>query len=79
MMLVNFLLILCAVTLTGVSGQEFKGFFVQARIVADDSTCVGSFAVGFGVADAGNSRLSSCTVNTVRLNFVTLFLLSYDR
>ena len=51
------------VTLTGVSGQEFKGFFVQARIVADDSTRVGSF----GVVDSDNSRLSSCQIDTVRL------------
>ena len=55
-------------TLTGISGEEFKGFFVQARIVADDVTRVGSFAVGLGVADSGNSRLSSCAVNTVRLD-----------
>ena len=53
-------------TLTG--DQVFKGFFVQARIVADDVTRVGSFAVGLGVADSGNSRLSSCVVNTVRLS-----------
>ena len=61
----NLSILLCAVTLTGVSAQnpEFKGFFVQARIVADDTTRVGSF----GVVDADNSRLSSCAVSTVCL------------
>ena len=57
-------------TLTGVSGEEFKGFFVQARIVADDSTRVGSF----GVVDADNSRLSSCTIDTVRLQCRLTFI-----
>ena len=59
----NLNLLLCTVTLTGVSGQEFKGFFVQARIVADDSTRVGSF----GVVDADNSKLRPCTTDTVCL------------
>ena len=49
-------------TLSGVNGEVFRGFFVQARIVADDASRVGSF----GVVDADNSRLSSCLINTVR-------------
>ena len=55
--------LLCTVTLTGANGEEFKGFFVQARMVADDSTRVGSFEV----IDDTNSRLSSCPIDTVRL------------
>ena len=57
------------VTLSGVSDEEFRGFFVQARTVAD-STRVGTF----GVAEASNSRLSSCPTATVRFVYSDLLL-----
>ena len=46
----------------GPRAPAFRGFFVQARMVADDTTRVGTF----GVMDTTNSKLSDCPTNTVR-------------
>lgn len=46
-----------AVTVRSISGAEqFRGVLLQARLVADDTTPVGSFT-----ATDPNTRLSSCT------------------
>ena len=47
-------------TLSGDNGEQFRGFFVQARVAADDSR-TGTF----GVVDGDNSQLSSCPTDTV--------------
>lgn len=52
---------LSAVTLTGNAGENFRGFLIQTRTVADDNTPIGTFTVN----DATNSRLSSCTPSNV--------------
>ena len=57
----------------GPRGENFRGFFVQARMVADDTTRVGSF----GVVDATNSRLSNCPTTTVRYAYNTLLIAIY--
>ena len=44
-----------AVTLSGSGGEEFRGFLVQARTVADDSP-VGTF-----IDNGDDQALSSCT------------------
>ena len=44
-------------TLSGNDEEQFKGFFIQARLVADDTSRVGSFSV----VDEANSKLSACT------------------
>ena len=50
------------VTLVGNDEQQlFRGFLIQARIVADDTTYAGIF----GVVDSDNSQLSPCSRNTV--------------
>ena len=48
--------------LPGPRDSAFRGFFVQARMVVDDTTRVGTF----GVMNATNSKLSDCPTNTVR-------------
>ena len=52
----NMHFILNAVTLSGNSGEQFRGLLVQTRTVADDSR-VGMFTV----TDEANTRLSECT------------------
>ena len=47
------------------SGETFRGFLVQTRMVADD-TVVGTFATN----GAANMRLSSCTPANVRIPVV---------
>ena len=49
-----------AVTISGPEDDYFEGFFVQSRLVSDDTTRVGVFA-----ATDPNSRLSSCPKETV--------------
>ena len=44
-------------TLSGNNGEIFRGFFVQARLVADDTSQTGAFVV----VDSDNSKLSACT------------------
>ena len=47
----------CAVLLSDPLGsQTFRGFFVQSRLMADDTTRVGTFTV----LNPTNSRLSLC-------------------
>ena len=41
--------------------QQFRGFFIQTRLVADDKTRVGTFVT----VDTVNTRLSSCTPASV--------------
>ena len=48
-----------AVTLSGSGGEEFRGFLVQARTVADDSP-VGTF-----IDNGDDQALSSCTPSEV--------------
>lgn len=42
---------------------QFRGFLVQARLQADDTTRVGTF--GIEPASQADTRLSSCTPDTV--------------
>ena len=49
-----------AVSVSGNTGEQFRGFFVQARLMSDDTTRVGVFTVTESL-----SRLSSCPVTTV--------------
>ena len=50
-----------AVTISGTEEDDyFEGFFVQSRLMSDDTTRVGVFA-----ATDPNSRLSSCPNETV--------------
>ena len=59
------IIVIHTVTLYGLPGPRnsaFRGFFIQARMVADDMTRVGTF----GVMDTTNSKLSDCPTNTVR-------------
>lgn len=51
------------VSLAGNNGEQFRGVFVQARLMADDTTRVGTFAVSD--SSASDTRLSSCPTNTV--------------
>ena len=50
---------LCAVTLSGSGGEEFRGFLVQARTVADGSP------VGVFTDNGDDQKLSSCTPQEV--------------
>lgn len=52
-----------SVALSGPEDDYFEGFFVQCRLVSDDTTRVGVFA-----STDANSRLSSCPVKTVSMN-----------
>ena len=54
-----------AVTLSGNNGEIFRGFFVQARLVADDTSQTGTFVV----VDPDNSKLSACTPSSVGFGF----------
>ena len=60
-MTLGYIVAFIAVTLSGNDGRQFRGFLIQARIIADDTTYAGSF----GVADSVNSQLSPCSRNTV--------------
>ena len=51
------------VSLAGNNGEQFRGIFVQARLMSDDTTRVGTFAESASSAD--DTRLSSCPTNTV--------------
>ena len=64
-----------AVTLSGSGGEEFRGFLVQARTVADDSP-VGTF-----IDNGDDQALSSCTPSDVHKcpcdnSLVTIILLA---
>ena len=48
----------------GYNGTKFKGFLVEARLMADDDTNVGTFAVD---PDEKDTRLSSCSPDTVSM------------
>ena len=48
------------VSLSGGSGTPFKGFLIQARLMSDDTTVVGSFS-----SPPVGTRLSSCTTSQV--------------
>ena len=48
------------------SDVTFRGFLVQTRLIADDTTLVGTFATN----GAANMRLSSCTPASVRIPVV---------
>ena len=64
-----FHVIVFSVSLSGNDQEQFRGFFVQARLVADDNTRTGTF----GVADTTNSKLSACSPASVsRLQFLYL-------
>ena len=49
----------CTVTLSG-SGRQFRGFLIQARLMSDDTTRVGSFS-----NPPTGARLSSCSPSEV--------------
>ena len=63
-----------AVTLSGNNGDQFRGFFVQARVAADDTTRTGTFVVVDGV----NSRLSSCPRSAVSRYYSYASAVSYE-
>ena len=50
------------VTLSGSGGEEFRGFLVQARTVADGSP------VGVFTDNGDDQKLSSCTPSEVEMN-----------
>ena len=51
------------VSLAGNNGEQFRGILVQARLMADDTTRVGTFAVSD--SSSGDTRLSACPTDTV--------------
>jgi len=51
-----------AVTLSDGGGMQFRGFLIQARLMSDDTTVVGSFS-----SPPAGARLSSCTPPEVYL------------
>ena len=50
-------------SLAGNNGEQFRGVFVQARLMADDTTRVGTFAVSD--SSSSDTELSACPINTV--------------
>ena len=48
-------------TLSGSGGEQFRGFLVQARIMADDSP------VGVFTDNGANQKLSSCDTPEVEI------------